>query len=106
MTLDEAVTQALCRFMPRVQVKAGNGLSRAMNQTLRSYDQVPVIIVRTVSLLAGMEALFDFSGAVHLHTQDIYHTLMDLHDDWVREVRRLDDRTAHRGDRGTGGDRP
>lgn len=81
--------------MPRVTVKAGNGLSKAMNQTLRSYDEIPRIIVRTVRLLAGMEALFDFSGAARMHTRDIYDTLMDMHDDWIKLHPRLGRRSAH-----------
>lgn len=95
MTLDEAVTRALARYMPRTTVKAGNGLSRSMNQTLRSYCQIPQIIVRTVRLLSGMEALFDFSGSVRLHTQDVYQMLMDIHDDWVVETPRLGSRSEH-----------
>lgn len=93
--MDEAVQQILGRYMVRVSVKAGNGLSRCMNQTLRSYEQIPVIITRTVMLLAGTESLFGFSGAVRMHTQDIYHTLMDIHDDWVEEVPRMGWRTEH-----------
>lgn len=95
MNMDEAVAVALERYMPRVTVKAGNGLTKAMNQTLRSYDQVPQIILRTVRYLAGMEALFDFSGAVRIHNHDIYHNLMDLHDDWVEETPRLGQRSVH-----------
>ncbi|HWI53901.1 MAG TPA: hypothetical protein VNT01_17315 [Symbiobacteriaceae bacterium] len=95
MNMDEAVEKALERYMPRVTVKAGNGLSKAMNQTLRSYDQIPRIILRTVCYLAGMEALFDYSGAVRVHNHDIYHTLMDMHDDWVEEQPRLGQRTMH-----------
>lgn len=36
-------------FMTRVQARRGNGLTRAMNQTLRSYPEIPAIIRRTVS---------------------------------------------------------
>jgi hypothetical protein len=95
MNLDDVVSAALERYMPRVTVKAGNGLSRAMNQTLRSYDQVPTIIVRTVRYFARLEALFDFSGAVRIHTQDLYNSLMDLHDDWIQESPRLGRRSEH-----------
>lgn len=95
MNTDGAVEQILGRYMVRVQVKAGNGLSRCMNQSLRSYEQIPVIITRTVSLLAGTESLFGFSGAVRMHTMDLYRTLMDLHDDWVEEVPRLGRRSEH-----------
>lgn len=89
MNIDEAIEQVLGRYMVRVQVKAGSGLSKSMNQSLRSYQEIPTIITRTVLLLAGTEALFGFSGSVRMHTQDIYQTLMDLHDDWVVEVPRL-----------------
>lgn len=95
MKIGEAVEQVLKRHMPRVQVKSGNGLSRSMNQTLRSYEQVPLIITRTVGYLATLESLFDFSGAVRLHTMDFYKTLMDMHDDWVEEVPRLGRRSEH-----------
>lgn len=89
MNVDEAVQAILGRYMGRVQVKAGNGLSKCMNQNLRSYEQIPLIITRTVTLLAGTESLFGFSGAVRLYTLDLYRTLMDLHDDWVEEVPQL-----------------
>lgn len=95
MNIEQAVEQVLRRYMPRVQVKSGNGLSRNMNQSLRSYDQIPVIITRTVLLLAGTESLFDFCGAVRLHTMDIYKNLMDMHDDWVEEVPWLGRQSEH-----------
>jgi hypothetical protein len=81
--------------MTRVQVKSGNGLTKNMNQTLRSYDQIPVIITRTVGYLATMESLFDFSGAVRIDTMDLYKNLMDIHDDWVEEFPRLGRRSEH-----------
>lgn len=89
MTVNEAVTQILKDYMPRVQVRRGNGLSRNMNQTLRSYEQIPLIIVRTVEMLADTEALFGFTGAVRIHTMDLYRNLLDAHDDWVREIPRV-----------------
>lgn len=95
MNMDTVVQQILGRYMVRVAVKPGNGLSKAMNQTLRSYEQIPIIIIRTVLLLAGTESLFGFTGAVRMHTQDIYRTLMDIHDDWVKEVPRMGWRSKH-----------
>ena len=95
MKIDQAVEQVLGRYMPRVQVKPGNGLSKNMNSSLRSYDQIPTIITRTVSHLASLESLFDFSGAIRLDTINIYKNLMDLHDDWVKEVPRMGWRTKH-----------
>lgn len=95
MNIDQAVEQILGRYMTRVQVKPGNGLSKCMNQNLRSYEQIPVIITRTVALLAGTESLFGFSGVVRMDTQDLYNTLMDMHDDWVEEVPRLGQLSEH-----------
>lgn len=95
MNIDRAVEQVLERYMPRVQVKPGNGLSKNMNSSLRSYDQIPTIIARTVSHLASLESLFDFSGAIRLDTMNIYKNLMDLHDDWVTEVPRMGWRSKH-----------
>lgn len=95
MNIGRAVEKALRRYLPRVQVRAGNGLSANMNKTLRSYESIPVIITRTVLLLAGLEALFDFCGSVRLDTMDIYKNLMDIHDDWVEEVPRLRRRNEH-----------
>lgn len=86
MNLDEAVSVVLERRMPRVQVKASNGLSRNMNQCIRSYPELPEIIRRTVGFLASTEILFNFTGAVRVDGMDIYRALMELHDDWVKEI--------------------
>lgn len=86
MTLDDAVSQVVGRYMQRVQVRPGNGLSKNMNQTIRSYDQLPNIITRTASILARTEALFGFTGDVRIAGFDLYKHMLEVHDEWVREV--------------------
>ncbi|HYF93425.1 MAG TPA: hypothetical protein VD969_14525 [Symbiobacteriaceae bacterium] len=58
MQIDEAVNQLLSPYLSRVQVRAGNGLTKSMNASLRSYPEIPRIIRRTVTLLVSVEILF------------------------------------------------
>lgn len=72
-------------YLRRVQVRPGNGLSRAMNSHLRSYPAVADIIQRVFLLLLRTEMLFDSTRAVAMRPMEVYRSLLATEDDWVQE---------------------
>jgi hypothetical protein len=94
MKLESALELLLTPYMPRLQVRPGNGLTRSMNTTLRSYSELPLIIRRTVECLASLEYLFGFPGTAAVHYADLYQILINTYDDWVLEVPHLPSPTA------------
>lgn len=88
------IEDALAPYLKRVQARPGrNGLSRSMNQVLRSHPETVQIIRRAVTRLIQMELLADLSGEVRFSRQGLYETLVQSEDDWVKltaKVERLD----------------
>jgi hypothetical protein len=88
------IDQALAPYMKRVQARPGrNGLSRSMNQVLRSHPESVEIIRRAVTRLIELELLTDLSGEVRFTRQGLYVTLVQSEGDWLKltaKVERLD----------------
>lgn len=76
--------KVLAVYLDRVNVRPGNGLTRAMNKSLRTYPMIPEIITRVVQLLVSTENLTE--APVRLRTVQAYRLLLEIHDDLVREV--------------------
>ncbi|MGE5531968.1 MAG: hypothetical protein ACM3VW_07635 [Bacteroidota bacterium] len=89
MNLADAVELILDKRMSRVIVRPGNGLTRSMNLTLRSYSEVPQIIRRTVACMADLEQAFGLNGTVRLQPKELYRLLSKLHADWTLDVPEL-----------------
>ena len=86
MQLEAALDHLLNQYMHRAQVRAGNGLTKSMNTSLRSYPQLPLIISRSVECLAALEYFFGLEGTVSVNCHDLYHILIHTHEDWHHEV--------------------
>jgi hypothetical protein len=88
------IDEALTPYMRRMQAPPGrNGLSRNMNQVLRSHPESVEIIRRAVTRLIEIELLADLSGEVRFSREGLYQTLVQSEDDWVMltaKVERLD----------------
>jgi hypothetical protein len=89
MTIDEAVAQILGAYMGRIQVKPGNGLSRNMNQSIRSYPRLPEIIRHTTLMLIESEMTLAWSG-VQVSTRRAYVELVLSKDAWGCDVPVMD----------------
>lgn len=83
--LEQQLETLLEAFMCRLDVRPGNGLTRSMNQSLRSYPRIPEIIRRTVKCLARTEQTFQFSGTA-VRTWHLYWHLVQEHDDYGTDV--------------------
>lgn len=83
--LDLELETLLEPFLSRLVVRPGNGLTRSMNQSLRSYGRIPAIIRRAVDCLARTEQTFHFSG-VGVRTRHLYWNLVQEHDDYGTDV--------------------
>lgn len=86
MQLESALDQLLDRYVSKIQVRPGNGLTRSMNTSLRSYPEIPRIIARTVDCLATLEYLFGLDGTVSVKCSDLYRILINAHEDWFLEM--------------------
>lgn len=83
--MDVALEKILEPFMSRLTVRSGNGLTRCMNQSLRSYPRIPAIIRRTALSLARVEQTFGFSG-VGVRTSHLYWNLVQEYEDYGIDV--------------------
>lgn len=72
-------------YLQRMTVRAGNGLTKNMNQTLRSYPHLSEIVRRTVLMLVQSEMTLAWSG-VSVRTMNAYRELVATHDDWGYDV--------------------
>lgn len=86
MKLESALDQLLAPYLDRAQVHPGNGLSKNMSASLRSYSEIPLIIRRSVECLAAIEYLFGFTGTTGTHYTALYKILIHTYDDWHLEV--------------------
>jgi hypothetical protein len=84
-TAKQGLETILEPFMARVKVRAGNGLSRSMNQTLRSYPIIPQVIRQSALWLVRAEQTFQFSG-VYVRTMHLYWDLVNEHDQFGVDV--------------------
>jgi hypothetical protein len=76
-------------YLQRMSVRVGNGLSRNMNQALRSYPLLPEIVRRTALMLIQSEMTLAWSG-VHVRTQSAYAEVVSMYDDWGCDVPVMD----------------
>lgn len=71
-------------YLTRVRVQPGNGLTKGMNQTLRTYPMIPDIIERIVDLLVVEE--HQKGVPVRLKPLEAYDRLLAMANDWAIEV--------------------
>lgn len=79
------IEAVLAPYYQRVTLRRGNGLSRSMNQTLRSYPRILEIIQRSAESLIRAEMTLGYSG-VKVRPIHLYWDLVKAHDDWGVDV--------------------
>lgn len=83
--MDKAtLEQLLARHLDRVQVRPGNGLTRSMNHSLRTYPMIPDIIIRVAKLLVQTEQLM--GAPVQMKRVEAFGHLLAVEADWGRDV--------------------